>query len=288
MNRESVPFGRFERILVATDGTYHTAAAERIALELAGTFDGTLTAVGTILSDPGSRIAAPDVFFAAEDATHAALDRLRAQAEARGIAMTQIVRCGPDLHDEITSAAEEQHSDLVVIGRQGKATFFRRLLGDTTADVLDKAKCEVIVVPPAARVWQKRVLLATHSSHFSEAAIVSAGRIAAKYGLRITVLAALAESVDGLHVTTAENALKGVYERLGNQGLGVETQVLRGNPAQLIVQTAMARGADLTILDLWEQADRNHLFSRGTTQRVVCALAHPVIVTSGYKCCAML
>lgn len=278
MSGQVSPSGPFGRILLATDGTERTVGAEQVALELAARSQGSLTVFGAVIGNPESEIAAPEVFHAAEDAIRAVLDRLRSVAEARGIAIKTIIQRALDPNGEIINAAEKEHSDLIVIGRRGKAGLLHRLIGDITAEVLGKAKCSVLVVPQGGRIWRQRVLLAADGPRFSEEAVASAGGIAALYGLPITVVSTSHGPFGDERAATAERALKGVHARFAEQGLEVESLALYGDPAQIIPGAATARAADLTVIGSRRHTGLDRIFMRSTAQKVADATQHSVMI----------
>ncbi|HBG51207.1 universal stress protein [Candidatus Macondimonas diazotrophica] len=51
---------------------------------------------------------------------------------------------------EILAAAEEQSSDLIVVGTRGASGFTRLLLGSVAEEVLRRARCDVLAVPPGS------------------------------------------------------------------------------------------------------------------------------------------
>jgi nucleotide-binding universal stress UspA family protein len=50
--------------------------------------------------------------------------------------------------DEVAAVAARVGADLVVVGSQGRSAVRSVILGDTTRDILRRAQCPVVVVPP--------------------------------------------------------------------------------------------------------------------------------------------
>jgi nucleotide-binding universal stress UspA family protein len=53
-----------------------------------------------------------------------------------------------DVADEVAAVAARVGADLVVVGSQGRSAVRSVILGDTTRDILRRAHCPVVVVPP--------------------------------------------------------------------------------------------------------------------------------------------
>ena len=131
------------RILAGWDGSPNADHAITIGVELAKRLNGELTVllVWDALTQPADwrndydhEAAQRDVAAAAgrlvpATVPHQALERLGLAAEA------------------IADCAAELDSDFVVIGRSGKGGLLDRLFGSTTAHVVGRAPCPVIVVP---------------------------------------------------------------------------------------------------------------------------------------------
>jgi len=248
MEGQLSPTGRFERILLASDGSEYCADAERVALAMAQKCGGTLQIVSVVITNPAAESIAPERIRAAEQETRALLDRLHAEAVKQGVASETILRRGLDPHVEIVTAAEKHGSDVIVMGRRGKRGLMQRMIGDATSKVVGSAKCSVLVVPEGAGLWQKRILLATDGSRFSDAAAVAAAKIADVCRLPVTVISAVRESFSEERAAQADEAAKRVHAHLAGRGVEVDKVVLRGNPEKLIIETAVAREADLVIM----------------------------------------
>jgi len=269
---------RLDRILVATDGTESTVAAEHIALDLAGKCGGLLTALGVLLDNPESEIVAPGAFHRAEDLTRTALQRLCTSAESRGIRSTALLRRALDLHGEVAKVAEEEHSDLIVVGRGARTSLLMRLIGDPTSELLALARCGALTVPPNAGTFHHRVLLTTDRPHLSEKGIATAATIAALYRLPITVALALGEPFSGERATITARIATDVYDLLSHHGFDVETLMLRGDPVQVISEAAAARAADLIVVESHSPRGLADLIYGSFALRIMAAIPQPVIV----------
>jgi hypothetical protein len=57
--------------------------------------------------------------------------------------------------DEILAVLEKQSADLAILGTHGRKGFDHLLLGSVTRDVMHRAACNLLVVPPGATLRQE-------------------------------------------------------------------------------------------------------------------------------------
>lgn len=277
MDSQLSPTGRFERILLATDGSEYCADAERVALAMTEKCGGTLQIASVVITNPAAESVAPELMQAAEQETRALLDRVHADAVKRGIASETILRRGLEPHVEIVTAAEKSGSDVIVMGRRGKRGLMQRMIGDATSKVVGRAKCSVLVVPEGAGMWQNRILLATDGSRFSDAAAVAAAKIADLCGVAVTVLSTVRESFNEERAAQADEAATRIHDHLAAEGIAVDKVVLRGNPDKLILETAAERAADLVIMGTHGRTGWERVLVGSVTESVIGASKIPVL-----------
>jgi nucleotide-binding universal stress UspA family protein len=75
----------------------------------------------------------------------AQLSQITDQIQARGLQAEPVLRVG-NPYEEITNAAKELGTDLIVIGSHGRGGLTRLLLGSTAERVIQYALCPVLVV----------------------------------------------------------------------------------------------------------------------------------------------
>ena len=144
----------FASILVGTDGSETAQTAVRRAIELAGGLEARLQIVSAYepVSDPRLRgeqvIASKDAQWAVNPHDHvlALLEAARAQAVDAGIAEVETFARVGDPADAIVDVAEEQRSDLIVVGNKGMTGTKRFLLGSVPNKVTHHAPCSVLIV----------------------------------------------------------------------------------------------------------------------------------------------
>jgi nucleotide-binding universal stress UspA family protein len=144
----------FGSILVGTDGSETAQTAVLRAIELAAGLAARLQIVSAYepVSDPrlrGEQVIAPkDVQWAVNphDDVLALLETARAQAVDAGVAEVETFARVGDAADAIVDVAEEQRSDLIVVGNKGMTGTKRFLLGSVPNKVTHHAPCSVLIV----------------------------------------------------------------------------------------------------------------------------------------------
>ena len=141
----------FWQVLCPVDFSPASEQALGFALDLAGQFVGTVTAVSVVewLAEDGP-IGDSDHEIAAlrEQITEQARQRLHTllAAEPRSLSkVEEMVTCGR-AHREVIRLAAELKPDLIVIGAQGRGGVGLALFGSTTQQVSRSATCPVLVV----------------------------------------------------------------------------------------------------------------------------------------------
>jgi nucleotide-binding universal stress UspA family protein len=140
-------------IVVGTDGSASAERAVERAGELAQALGTPIHVVSVYGSTPAGAwmaaaggVAVGDV--TTEDAQKAAeevVTRAREQLERRGLSVRTHVCCG-DPAQMLTSIADSQHAQMLVVGNRGMSGA-RRVLGSVPNSVSHRARCGVLIVP---------------------------------------------------------------------------------------------------------------------------------------------
>jgi nucleotide-binding universal stress UspA family protein len=142
-------------IIAATDGSPSATAAVERAFSEARASKATLDLVGAWSAPPNAALGAPaymseETFYAGRDATQLILDAAMERAREAGIAAeTHLV--GGDPATEICRLAEQRGASLIVMGSRGHGPFMAALAGSVAAQVVQHARCPVMIVPDPAR-----------------------------------------------------------------------------------------------------------------------------------------
>ena len=135
--RQPVTMSRIETILLATDASPASGAAEGQAIELAARLGARLLVLSVVSGPPPAR-------EARQLAVEAIVQRARAGgAEAGGMTWNG------DPGEAIVDAAGAESADLIVVGTHERGAVGRLFLGSVSDHVVRHARCPVMVVRPA-------------------------------------------------------------------------------------------------------------------------------------------
>jgi nucleotide-binding universal stress UspA family protein len=142
----------FESILVGTDGSDAAGVAVAQAVQLASTLGARLQIVSAYEPVPErhlrvARVHVPsDVQVNMREEVLALLESSGREAEAAGVSRVETFARVGDAADAILDVAEEQGSDLIVVGNKGMTGATRFLLGSVPNKVSHHAPCSVLIV----------------------------------------------------------------------------------------------------------------------------------------------
>jgi len=267
--------GMLDRVLVATDGSDFSIGAIRTGVALAKSRGAHLIGLSIAVYNPEYSTLVPNLHVEAEMRAREALKSFSAEAAEGAETMT---REAADPYQGIVDGAKEQNADVIVIGRRGKRGLARMMVGDATAKVIGHADCAVLVVPRAARLWGKRILLATDGSPHSEAAAGVVGHLAKWGGLPVTVVSVVTSSHSLARRQEAEQAVSANVEKLRGLGVEAEGKVVEGRPDEAIVKVAEDVGADLIVMGSLGRTGLIKVLLGSVTERVIGQAVCPVLV----------
>jgi nucleotide-binding universal stress UspA family protein len=121
------------------------------------------------------------------------------------------------------------------------------------------------------------LLLATDGSRFSDAAAVTATRLATLCRLPVTVISVVRESFTEERAAQADEAATRVHEHLVQRGIDADKVVLRGDPDKLLLETAQARGADLIVMGTHGRTGWERVVVGSVAAAVIGATTVPVL-----------
>jgi nucleotide-binding universal stress UspA family protein len=142
--------GYMRTIVVGVDGSPGSQSAVEFAAREAAAHGATLRIVtawevpATVLSSGG---VAPEIYRTFEDEAR----RIVSDAAARVSELEPSVPCEERVvegHAGNALVDETQSADLVIIGRRGHGALTELLLGSISHQVVDHARCPVVIVPP--------------------------------------------------------------------------------------------------------------------------------------------
>ena len=270
------PTGRFERILLAVDGSEYSEGAIRVAQAMAGKCDAELMVMSIGIVKPEYNSFAPNLDGEEEKLARRNVDA--AIAAMPGVKCRAIVRVGDDPAVEIVQVAEETRTDVIVMGRHGRRGLARWKLGHATAKVIGNAPCPVLVVPRAAAMWQRRVLVATDGSRYSQLAAVTAGKLAEFCHLPLTAVSVVLSGHSGERRQTAQAAIDEIVGGLKTVGIAVDGHLADGRPEQAILSAAGKDGADLIVMGSHGRTGLDKMLMGSVSEKVLNQSECPVLV----------
>lgn len=143
---------QFGTILFTTDFTEASVHAASFAVSLSRSYSAKLRVLHVVdTSEEAAGFYFPHLSYENLDAelkkTAAAMLKKFCEKNLNGVKGFETSVLSGEPYKEILKAAKD--ADLIVMGTFGKAGLERILLGSTTERVMRKAKCPVLVVPPA-------------------------------------------------------------------------------------------------------------------------------------------
>ena len=134
------------KILCAIDETDHSKPAIELAAKLAGALDAELTILGVNQLIGGHGRAGVSTLLWTDAEVKGTLASAATEAQSAGASKVKTV--GAECRDvarAITTFAEDNHFDQIVVGTGGKGAVSRMMLGSVSRDVVDRAHCPVTV-----------------------------------------------------------------------------------------------------------------------------------------------
>lgn len=270
------PMARFERIVLASDGSEFSVGAERVAMAMATRYNAKLYIVGVAVFNPVYATSVPEL----RQESHAMAERnvASAVALAKGLDYEVIIQEADDPYKGIIEAAETQRADLIVMGRRGRRGLAQVMVGDATVRVMGHAPCNVLVVPKGAHACEAAILVATDGSRYGDAAALTAGKLARASGLPLTVVSAVMASHSQKRRQEAVMAVQRVKDALHEEAIEVETMVPEGTRAEdVILDKAKEKGVDLIVLGTHGRTGLQRVLVGSIAERVIGGAECPVL-----------
>jgi len=134
-----------KNILLATDGSPSCEAAVYRAIELAREKSANLTAVSVVYSNDEYLALAPGIVEEMIGKAKEKLAAIEQKGKEAGVEINTVVKEG-EAYAAITSLAQNNDIDLIVMGSHGRKGLQRMLMGSVTERTIGYAICPVLVV----------------------------------------------------------------------------------------------------------------------------------------------
>ncbi|HTY04565.1 MAG TPA: sulfate permease [Rhodocyclaceae bacterium] len=225
---------RRQRLMLATDGSEFSRAPTEIAITLAHRFGVTLDVLTSVESE------------ADEERAQARLAAVAHDARVAGVDAEEIVRYGKQPVKEVVAAAAAADTNILIIGRRPvKGDLREKLVGDLAAQLIAQVDCHVLIAGWQATMWQRRILVASDGSDFSDTVADLAMQIAKTTNTPVTIVAVTGS---GLSRESAEDDVKHKAALMKLEGVDCETAIVEGTPCREIVDLACRLNADLVVV----------------------------------------
>ncbi len=285
MNGQACPIAKIENLLLSTDGSEFSEGAVREAISLAKTCSSRLFALSVVETNPEYETIAPQLVEKEIEKARTYLEAVRDRASKEQVNCEISIHQGEDSYRYVVDEAAKRHADMIIMGRRGRTGLKRLMMGSVTAKVIGHAPCNVLVVPKAAKVEMKSILVASDGSRHSDAAAREAVSIAKRCGAKLTVISVVpSESISPFDIVHSEmqrgliadkeqkaaecniQNIKGLAEK---EGIGIEGLIQEGKPYEAIVNAATEKNIDLIVVGSHGRTGLEKLLMGSVTERVI-------------------
>lgn len=293
------PTAKIEKLLLPTDGSEFSEGAIREAVNLAKTCSSKLFVVSVIETNPEYESIAPQLIEKAEKETRQHLESVKNRAAKEGVDCEIIARQGEDPYKYIVDEAAKHQVSMIIMGRRGRKGLKRLMMGSVTAKVIGHSPCNVLVVPRAARLEFRKILVATDGSKYSNAAASEAVAIAKRCGASLIAASVVPyESISPLGIVhsemqwelvteesrkAAENNIKNVKEIAEKEDVKIEELILEGRPYEAIINAAKEKRVDLIVVGSHGRTGLDRLLMGSVTERIIGHADCAVLVVKAAK-----
>jgi nucleotide-binding universal stress UspA family protein/uncharacterized membrane protein YfcA len=272
------PLGRFERFLVASDGSEFSAAAVREGIGMAKKCGGELHVMSLLATGVEHRGLGEPILKQEMELIQAHLDEIKGQAAVVGVVCKTHLIHGQTVYREIVDLAERLKADVIVMGLRGRV---RMIVGHATAHVIGQAPCSVLVVPHGAKVEGWHIVLATEGSRAAEMAAVSAVNLARCWRATVTVVSVVTHGHRRERRAEAEQAVQRVVRHMKDEGIAAGGAVLKGHPAHVIAGVARQENAALIVTGNRGCTGFERLLIGSTSERILHETPCGVLLVKG-------
>ncbi len=280
--------GKYSKILVAVDGSRASKNALRQAFKLPPDGEKRITVVAIDPPYQGdlALVGVSNISEVLKGSGEKVLAEAQEIAKEEGATIKTILEEGEPFK-KIIDVAEEEESDLIIIGRRGITRLERALMGGVTAKVIGHFKGRILVIPRDSSIGWKNTLVTTDGSKYSDAAVDEAINYAKSYGgaLKIASVVEVTEEFQahapGLiekMIDKAKKNLEDAKNKAQQAGIDAETFVREGESYKIIGDLAKQLHADTIVLGSHGRTGLTRIFMGSVTARVIGHTSCPVMV----------
>jgi len=274
-NGPACPVTKLEKILLATDGTVHSEGAIREAIKFASKCSSKIYAVMTLETNPEYETIGSSAMQKEEIDANKHLESIKSRTEKEGLTCETMLHESMDASQAIVDEANAKKVDMIVIGRRGYKGVAKAMMGEVAAKVITHAPCKVLVVPKAAQLEYKNILVATDGLTQANAAVAEAISIAKRCGSHIIVLSAMRDETEQVEATKYSSEAAALAKK---EGVSAEAVTPMGRSFNAIVETAGGRGVDLIVMGTYGKTGVKKFIMGSATEKVIGSAGCAVLV----------
>jgi nucleotide-binding universal stress UspA family protein len=268
----------YKKILVATDGTQHSASAIIEAIDMSRKFGSEIYLLHAlkkiVVGDPYG-VSRSVIEEKIQQSTMKYLDTFRGMAADDGVITCEvIVSHGREFHEAILEEAAKRSIDLIMVGRSVSNVVTRIIYRGVTSHLLRHSPCNVLIVPLAALIQWRNIILVLDHTIESTSALTEALRLAKVHNSELIVV----------HVSTPTNETHGipnVKEQAAIEGITVEEMDAGGKPSDFVVNLSKERDTDIIITRSPEAGGVKGHLKKSFTEQIITRSICAVLVVKG-------
>lgn len=269
------PIANLEKLLIATDATSYSEGAIREGIKFATKCSSRLYACMTLDTNPEYETIGQDAFQQEEAAAMAHLETIKARAAKEGVICETILHESRDAAQGLVDEATEKKVDMIIVGRHGYQGLAKALMGEVAAKVITASPCKVMVVPKAAQIECKTILIATDGSAHAKTAVQEAIAIAKRNGSHLIALSAMRDESERQE---AKDFSEQAAAMARTEGVAAEAITPMGRSFTAIVEEAGGRGVDLIVMGAYGKTGVKKLIMGSSTEKVIGTAGCAVLV----------
>ncbi len=170
------------------------------------------------------------------------LELAHATAREHDVPMRSLIRIGHDAGRAILETASQRDCNLIIMGWKGYTSTAKKILGEVVDDVVQHARCDIMLVKQVTHEPLRRFLLPTAGGEHARCAESYVASLARARDGTLTVGAVIAPDASAEAVEEANNRLAAVVARLAKNGrpkVNTNTKLIRQRSVSVgIIQAA--------------------------------------------------
>jgi nucleotide-binding universal stress UspA family protein len=261
------PLSKLEKILVATDRSIYSEQAVSEAINFAKKCSSSLYVMSVLETNPEYETIGSSAYQKEEKEAMQYLEAVKKRASAEGLGHIEaFLHFGEEPYQLIINEASSKGVDMIVVGRHGRTGLMKVLMGQVAAKVIGHSPCKVLVVPKAAEIEFRNILIATDGSTHSTAAASEAIGIAKRSGSKVIAVSVIGHEAEK---EVANEYVNKIVSLARQENVPAEVLTPIGKPHESIIEIAGGRGVDLIVMGAYGKTGFRKFLMGSTTEKVI-------------------